>query len=96
MSNFPNMSYCAFTNTAAAMDQVANMLEEAIEAGEPLELNRYEQRPYGEMADKCRALIELLERHEQMVEDQKEDEGDPEEAGPDHARLWSDTSAELA
>jgi hypothetical protein len=95
MRDHPNMSYCAFENTALAIDQVASMLEVAIEAGEPLELNRYEQRPYAEMREKCRMLMELLEQHQQLVEDRKAEE-DPEEGGPDHARLWTDTSAELA
>ena len=93
--DFPNMSYCAFENTSNAMDQVASMLEEALQANEPLELNRYEQQPYEEMYEKCRALMELLEEHQQLVED-KESQEDPEEAGPDHGKLWSDTSAELA
>ena len=93
--DFPNMSYCAFENTSNAMDQVASMLGEALQANEPLELNRYEQRPYEEMYEKCRALMELLEEHQQLVED-KESQEDPEEAGPDHGKLWSDTSAELA
>ena len=28
------------------MDQVAGMLEEALQANDPLDLNRYEQRPW--------------------------------------------------
>ena len=35
-SNFPNMSYCAFENTSNAMDQVAGMVEAALESREPL------------------------------------------------------------
>lgn len=92
MRDYPNMSYCAFENTAAAMDQVAGMLEAALDSNEPLELNRHEQRPFGEMWEKCRALMELLERHQEMVDGRKAAEED----GPDHARLWTDTSAELA
>jgi hypothetical protein len=74
MNNYPNMSYVAFENTAAAMDQVADMLEDALQANQPLELNRYEQRTCSEMYEKCRALMELLEQHEQLVEDAKERE----------------------
>ena len=95
MRDFPSMSYCAFENTSNHMDQVANMLDEALRENEPLELNRHEQRPYEGMYEKCRALMELLEQHQQLVED-KASEQDPEESGPDHARLWTDTSAELA
>ena len=94
--DFPNMSYCAFENTSNAMDQVAGMVEAALESREPLELNRYEQRPFNEMHEKCRAMMALLERYQEMVEELQEDEEDPEEAGPDHGRLWTDTSAELA
>ena len=96
--DFPNMSYCAFENTSNAMDQVANMLDEALQANEPLELNRYEQRPYEGMYEKCRALMNLLEEHQQLVEDHaaRETEEDPEEEGADHGRQWTDTSAELA
>lgn len=79
MNDYPNMSYVAFENTAAAMDQVAGMLEDALQANQPLELNRYEQRPYSEMYEKCRALMELLEQHEQLVEDAKEREDSDEE-----------------
>jgi len=100
MSNFPNMSYCAFENTANAMEQCANMVQEALDNNEPLDLNQYEQRPFDGMYEQCRALMELLERYEQMVDETRkelvEDDEDPEESGPDHGKLWSDTSAELA
>jgi hypothetical protein len=97
MRDFPNMSYAAFENTSAAMDQLINMLDQALRENEPLDLNRYEQRPYDRMPDQCRKLIELINEHRQLVEDQKDDEGgDPEEDGPDHGKLWNDTSAELA
>ena len=96
MRDFPSMSYVAFENTSNHMDQVALMLEEALQEGEPLELNQYERRPYEGMYEKCRALMELLEEHQQLVEDRSaEEREDPEESGPDHGRLWSDTSAEL-
>lgn len=94
MRDFPSMSYCAFENTANHMDQVANMLDEALQANEPLELNRYERRPYEGMYEKCRRLMELLEQHQQMVEDQEAERD--EEDGPHPTDLWYDTSAELA
>ncbi len=98
MRDFPSMSYCAFENTANHIDQLINMLDQALHESEPLDLNQYEQRPYERMPAQCRRLIELLNEHRQLVEDKKhdeEEEGDPEEDGPDHGRLWSDTSAEL-
>jgi hypothetical protein len=69
-----NMSYCAFENTAADMDQLANMLYEAVENGAPLnqQMSSYESRAFDGMWEKCRALMELLEQHEAMVEEMKE------------------------
>jgi hypothetical protein len=70
MRDYPNMSYCMFQNTMAAMMQCASGIEEALENGEPLELNQYEQRPFNEMYEMCRALMELLEQHQEMAESQ--------------------------
>ena len=64
------MSYCMFENTMAAMKQCASGLEEALENGEPLELNQYEQRPFNNMYEMCRAMMELLEQHQEMAESQ--------------------------
>jgi len=76
MRDYPNMSYCMFENTMAAMKQCASGLEEALENGEPLELNQYEQRPFNEMYEMCRAVMELLEQHEEMVQDIKVQEAE--------------------
>jgi hypothetical protein len=70
MRDYPNMSYCMFENTMAAMKQCASGLEEALENGEPLELNQYEQRPFNNMYEMCRAMMELLEQHQEMAESQ--------------------------
>lgn len=86
-SNFPNMSYCAFENTAKSMDQVANMLQEAINEGKPLDLSRCEQRPYLEMWEKCRWMMELLEQHEELVglmEEPEDEVADPGDMDGDH------------
>lgn len=66
MSNYPNMSYCMFENTAAAMDQIAEAVQAAIDDRELLVLSRYEDRPFNEMYDKCRALMFLLGEYDQM------------------------------
>ena len=70
MRDYPTMSYCMFENTMAAMRQCASGIEEALENGEPLELNQYEQRPFNEMYEMCRAMMELLEQHQEMAESQ--------------------------
>ena len=66
MRDYPNMSYCAFENTARAMDQLCGMLESALEDGEPLNLNQYEMPHYRAMFDKCQALMDLIEQHEEL------------------------------
>jgi hypothetical protein len=72
MRDYPNMSYCMFENTMAAMKQCASGLEEALENGEPLELNQYEQRPFNNMYEMCRAMMELLEQHQELAESQSQ------------------------
>jgi hypothetical protein len=44
MRDYPNMSYCMFENTMSALNQCSGAIEEALERGEPLELNQYEPR----------------------------------------------------
>ena len=66
----PNMSYCAFENTGAAMDQVAEMLDVAVEEGEALQFSSpSEARAFDELYEKCRAMMELLERYQDIVEE---------------------------
>ena len=72
MRDYPNMSYCMFENTMAAMKQCASGIEEALENGEPLELNQYEQRPFNNMYEMCRAMMELLEQHQELAESQSQ------------------------
>jgi len=87
----PSMSYCAFENTTAEMQQCENMIGEAIDDGVPLDLNRYERPFFDNMKERAQQLIALLEQYEDHFA-----EYDAEEQGIDHAGNWSDTSAELA
>ena len=72
MSNFPNMRYCAFQNTAAAMDQIGEMLQEAIDSNEALVISSSERWAYNSMYDKCQGLMQLLERYHEMLEENEE------------------------
>ena len=72
MRDYPNMSYCMFENTMAAMRQCASGIEDALENGEPLRLNQYEQRPFNSMYEMCQSIMDLLEQHQELVESQKE------------------------
>ena len=68
MRDYPNMSYCMFENTMAALNQCSGAIEEALDNDEPLELNQYEHRPFNEMYEMCRSIMNLLEQHEEMVQ----------------------------
>jgi hypothetical protein len=74
MSNYPNMSYCAFENTAAAIRQLIGMLGDAIDEGEPREMSSYqEQRAFNEMHELIESFQETLEQyneHFQVVDDE--------------------------
>lgn len=74
MRDYPNMSYCMFENTLAAMRQCAEALQGALDNDEPLELNQYERRPFNAMFDMCETMLELLEQHQVMVDEHKEKE----------------------
>jgi predicted phage gp36 major capsid-like protein len=64
MSNYPNMSYCAFENTAAAIRQLIGMLGDAIDEGEPREMSSYqEQRAFDEMQELIESFQETLEQY---------------------------------
>ena len=70
MSNYPNMSYCAFENTAAAIRQLIGMLGNAIDDGEPHEMSSYqEQRAFNEMQELIQSFQETLEQYNEHFED---------------------------
>lgn len=64
MSSYPNMSYCAFENTAAAIRQLNGMLGDAIDEGEPREMSSsYEQRAFDQMQELIQSFQETLEQY---------------------------------
>lgn len=74
MRGYPNMSYCMFENTMAAMQQCASAIEQALEREDPLSLNQYEHRPFNEMYEMCNHLMHLLGEYASMVQTLKEEE----------------------
>ena len=78
--DYPSMSYCAFENTGNHLDQVMNMLDEALYENEPLDLNEYEQRAYNRMYEQCRKLMDLLEDHQNLIDDCGEEDDSDEES----------------
>lgn len=85
MSNFPNMQYCMFENTSNAMDQIADAIQVAIDDQALLNLNRYEDRPFNEMWEKCRSLMTLLEQYEEMKDELREADSQEEDDAIDEA-----------
>ena len=70
MSNYPNMSYCAFENTAAAIRQLIGMLGDAIDEGEPREMSSYqERRAFEEMQELIESFQETLAQYNEHFED---------------------------
>lgn len=78
--DYPSMSYCAFENTGNHLEQVMNMLDEALQENEPLDLNEYEQRAYNRMYEQCRKLMDLLEEHQNLIDDCGEEDDSDEES----------------
>lgn len=58
----PNMSYCAAENTAAALDQVVDMVSEG---GEEYisNLSTYEKTGHLDLIQLCQAYLKLMENH---------------------------------
>lgn len=77
MSNYPNMSYCMFQNTCAAMDQVAEFLIEA-DQDDMLDISKDELRAMRELVGYCEQYIRLVEdfddRRQQILDACEDDE----------------------
>ena len=79
MSNYPNMSYCAFENTAAAIRQLIGMLGDAIDEGEPREMSSYqEQRAFDQMQELIQDFQETLEQYNEHFPDGEDEETETE------------------
>jgi len=70
MSNYPNMSYCAFENTVNALWQLRDMLSRAIDDGEPLEFSsRDEKQAYEELKETMEEIADLQQQHDDMFDE---------------------------
>ena len=80
MSNYPNMSYCAFENTAAAIRQLIGMMGNAIDDGEPHEMSSWqEKRAFDEMHELIQSFQETLEQYNEHFEEAEGQDIDSEE-----------------
>jgi len=62
MMRGPNMSYCAAENTALAMEQLIDLVQEG---GEEYirDLSRYEKTGHMDLIHLCQAYLKLMEEH---------------------------------
>ena len=75
MSNYPNMSYCAFENTSRAIRQLMQMIGEAIDEGEPLCMShRNEKFAFHEMPALLEDLKDMLDQYDEHFAEVEEDE----------------------
>lgn len=71
----PNMSYCAFENTQLALEQLHNMVSDAIDDNKPLKLSsRDEEYAFENIQYTMRELMHTMERYADMVETLEEKE----------------------
>jgi len=81
MSNYPNMSYCAFENTSAAIRQLIGMMADAIDEGEPREMSSWqEKRAFNEMHELIQAFQETLEQYNEHFQEAEGQDIDSEES----------------
>lgn len=75
-SRYPNMSYCMFENTIAAMGQLLEHMREALDGGAPevhdfiTSMSREEKRAFNEMFETCREYMDLAEELEDVLENE--------------------------
>jgi hypothetical protein len=75
MSNYPNMSYCAFENTSQAIRQLMQMIGEAIDEGEPLRMSsRNEKFAFHEMPALLEEFQDILDQYDEHFAEVEEDE----------------------
>ena len=83
-SRSPNMSYCMFENTAAAMEQILDHLREALDEGPEAvqkfmnDLSRYERASWTELMEQASELSRLTSEMDAALE-QVEQEPDCDE-----------------
>ena len=62
-----NMSYCRFENTARAMEDCINALNESEESHEQGDLSHYEIRGLKDLLEHARDIIEMEELIEEII-----------------------------
>jgi len=81
MSNYPNMSYCAFENTTLAMGQLLGMMQQ-VDSLQELDLSRDELRAFHNLKALCEQFLEGAQDLESADEEY--------DGQPDEAQEWHD------
>jgi hypothetical protein len=69
MQDGPNMSYCAFENTAAAMKQLVDIINDAIDSDRKLDFSsQWEQRYFDDLEKICAKLLLAKQDYLEFVE----------------------------
>lgn len=77
MLNSPNMSYCQFENTLAAMQQCMETLSIALDDGEKLDFSSAEEkRAFMRMQQQCEEMMDLIDQYHDVVANEEESEAD--------------------
>lgn len=77
MRGSPNMSYCQFENTLAAMQQCMETLSIALDDGEKLDFSSAEEKSaFLRMQQQCEEMMDLIEEYNDIVANEEESEAD--------------------
>lgn len=77
MRNNPNMSYCQFENTLAAMQQCMETLSIALDDGEKLNFSSAEEKSaFMRMQQHCESMMSLMDEYHDIVANEEESEAD--------------------
>lgn len=77
MRDSPNMSYCQFENTLAAMQQCMQTLSIALDDGENLDFSSAEEKSaFLRMQQQCEEMMDLMDEYRDVVANEEESKSD--------------------
>ena len=82
MSNYPNMSYCMYENTVAALNQICNDLSDSLDDQVTIEeyredlSSRQEAEAFDRIKYMCNCVLSLIENLSNVEEKDEEDDNE--------------------
>ena len=82
MSNYPNMSYCMYENTVAALNQICNDLSDSLDDQVTIEeyredrSSRQEAEAFDRIKYMCEDVLRLIENLSNVEESDEEDDNE--------------------